>query len=324
MGPPFVPGQYVALGLNNTEVPEKGSVRRSMSILSAPEQREIYEFYIRWVKHPESDNPLTHLLWKMKDGDRIFMTRKPVGVFTVKDTVGETDPRWKIYVAAGTGLAPFVSILRSEHLRDPKADMSKTVLLHGASYPADLTYKEELDGYARQHGLHYFRTCSRPKEVPDWSGDTGRVEDYFKPEKLEDLERRLGVSPGGLTPRSCGVLICGLQGTIGETIMRLAPRGFVPTTAASARRSRSPTTCRPTSGGSSTTTPPSSTSTTPPWSPASPASSAPPGPPAPDPAGEATGERSPRAPRRHRRRETANPPRASVSTPDRTRFGPIL
>jgi len=227
-GPPFVPGQYVALGLNNTQVPEKGSVRRSMSILSAPEQREIYEFYIRWVKHPESENPLTHLLWNMADGDRIFMTRKPVGVFTVKDTVGESDPRWRLYVAAGTGLAPFVSMLRSEHLRDPNADMSKTILLHGASYPADLCYWEELEGYAKQHGLHYFRTCSRPKEAPDWKGDVGRVEEYFKPDKLEDLERRIGVTPGGLTPRSCGVLICGLQGTIGETIMRLAPRGYVP------------------------------------------------------------------------------------------------
>jgi ferredoxin--NADP+ reductase len=227
-GPAFVPGQYVALGLNNTEVPEKGSVRRSMSILSAPEQREVYEFYIRWVKHPESDNPLTHLLWKMKDGDKIFMTRKPVGVFTVKDTVGETDPRWRLYVAAGTGLAPFVSMLRSEHLRDPKADMSRTVLLHGASYPADLCYWEELEGYARQHGLHYFRTCSRPKEAPDWKGDAGRVEEYFKPDKLVELERKLGLDAGALTPRTCGVLICGLQGTIAETIQRLAPRGFVP------------------------------------------------------------------------------------------------
>ncbi|HEY8141913.1 MAG TPA: hypothetical protein VIG06_04555 [Kofleriaceae bacterium] len=227
-GPAFVPGQYVAIGLNNTEVPEKGSVRRSMSILSAPEQRDVYEFYIRWVKHPESDNPLTHLLWKMKDGDKIFMTKKPVGVFTVKDTVGETDPRWRLYVAAGTGLAPFVSMLRSEHLRDPKADMSKTVLLHGASYPADLCYWEELEGYAKQHGLHYFRTCSRPKEAPDWKGDAGRVEEYFKPDKLVELERKLGLEAGALTPRSCGVLICGLQGTIAETIQRLAPRGFVP------------------------------------------------------------------------------------------------
>jgi ferredoxin--NADP+ reductase len=227
-GPAFVPGQYVAIGLNNTEQPDKGSVRRSMSILSAPEQQEAYEFYIRWVKHPESDNPLTHLLWKMKEGDRIFMTRKPVGVFTVKDTVGESDPRWRLYVAAGTGLAPFVSMLRSEHLRDPKADMSRTVLLHGASYPGDLCYADELAGYAEQHGLHYFRTVSRPKEAPDWKGDAGRVEEYFKPDKLEDLEKRIGVAAGTLTPRTAGVLICGLQGTIAETITRLAPRGFVP------------------------------------------------------------------------------------------------
>ena len=48
-GPSFVPGQYVALGLNNVEVPEKGSVRRSMSIASAPEQTDRYEFFIRWV-----------------------------------------------------------------------------------------------------------------------------------------------------------------------------------------------------------------------------------------------------------------------------------
>ncbi|HKE13223.1 MAG TPA: hypothetical protein VKB80_00035, partial [Kofleriaceae bacterium] len=83
---PFVPGQYVAIGLNNVAQPELGSVRRSMSLCSAPEQHDAYEFYIRFVKHPESDNPLTHLLWKMSVGDRIFMTRKPVGVFTLKDT----------------------------------------------------------------------------------------------------------------------------------------------------------------------------------------------------------------------------------------------
>jgi ferredoxin--NADP+ reductase len=225
---PFVPGQYVAIGLNNVEKPELGSVRRSMSICSAPEQREKYEFYIRFVKHPESDNPLTHLLWKMKEGDRIFMTRKPVGVFTIADTVGEGDERWRLYVAAGTGLAPFVSFVRSEHLRGGKVDLGRTILLHGASYPADLCYREELESYARDYGLHYFRSISRPKETPDWTGDTGRVEDYLLPERLEELERRVGLAPGTFTPATCGVLICGLQGTIGQTIIRLAKRGFIP------------------------------------------------------------------------------------------------
>lgn len=226
--PTFVPGQYLAIGLNNEDNPDLGSVRRSMSICSAPEERGSYEFYVRYVKHPASDNPLTHLLWKMKVGDGIFMTKKPVGVFTVEDTVGTGDPRWRIFVAAGTGLAPFVSMVRSARLRDAKCDLSNTVLLHGASYPDDLCYAEELERYAAENKLHYFRTISRPKEAPDWAGDVGRVEDYFLPERLAELEERVGVGVGGLTAKNAGILICGLQGTIGQTIIRLAPRGFVP------------------------------------------------------------------------------------------------
>ena len=53
--PWFVPGQYCVLGLNNAEKPELGSVRRSMSIASAPEDDGPTEFYIRWVAKPESE-----------------------------------------------------------------------------------------------------------------------------------------------------------------------------------------------------------------------------------------------------------------------------
>jgi ferredoxin-NADP reductase len=226
--PAFLPGQYVALGLNNEDKPELGSVRRSMSLCSAPEEKDAFEFYIRWVKHPESDNPLTHLMWNAKPGDRMFMTRKPVGKFTIEDTCGVEDQRFKLFVAAGTGLAPFVSIVRSMHLRDASADMSKIVLLHGASYPADLVYRDELEKYRQENGLHYFKTVSRPNEAKDWDGDVGRVEEYLKRDRLADVERRIGVSPGELTAQTASVLICGLTGTIAETITRLAHRGFVP------------------------------------------------------------------------------------------------
>lgn len=226
--PLFLAGQYVALGLNNEKQPELGSVRRSMSLCCAPEEKDAFEFYIRWVKHPESDNPLTHLMWEAKDGDRMFMTRKPVGKFTIEATCGVDDPRIKIFVAAGTGLAPFVSMVRGMHLRDASSDMSKIVLLHGASYPADLVYRDELEKYRQEHGLHYFKTVSRPKESPDWTGDAGRVEDYLEPERLGELEERIGMKPGELTADTACVLICGLTGTIAQTITRLAHRGFVP------------------------------------------------------------------------------------------------
>src|SRR6187401_1885226 len=177
--PWFVPGQYCVLGMNNAEKPELGSVRRSMSIASAPEDDGPIEFYIRWVAKPESENPLTHLLWKLKNGDRMYMRAVAAGVFTVKDTIGNDDPRIRVMVAAGTGSAPFVSMVRSELRKNPQADLSKYVLLHGASYPADLGYRDELMGYAETHGLKYYGTVSRPKEAQGWTGDVGRVEAFF-------------------------------------------------------------------------------------------------------------------------------------------------
>jgi ferredoxin/flavodoxin---NADP+ reductase len=207
---------------------EKGPVRRAMSLASAPEQHELLEFYIRYVNVPESDNPLTHLMWPIGESARLFATTKATGRFTVEHTIGADDPRKKIFVAAGTGLAPFVSIVRSRLHRDPNADLSDLIVLHGASYPEDLGYRDELARARELGGLHYHVTVSRSSERPDWDGDAGRVEDYFKPERISELEQRLGLAEGGLNPKSAVIYICGLQGTIGMSITRLADRGFVP------------------------------------------------------------------------------------------------
>ena len=229
--PWFKPGQYCVLGMNNAEKPELGSVRRSMSIASAPEDEGPTEFYIRFVSKPESENPLTHLLWKLKNGDRMYMRPVAAGVFTVPDTIGVDDPRIRVMVAAGTGSAPFVSMVRSELRRNPVADLSKWVLLHGASYPADLGYRDELMGYVATNKLHYFGTVSRPKDT-GWTGDTGRVEAFFDNSgdgaRLDDLEKRLGLPVGGFTPKNVVIYICGLTGTITGTIIPLIDRGFIP------------------------------------------------------------------------------------------------
>jgi ferredoxin--NADP+ reductase len=226
--PPFLPGQYVTLGLNNDKTPELGSVRRPMSIASAPEERDALEFYIRYVSHPESDNPLTHLLWETRASDRMFLRAKAVGKFTVTDTVGTADTRLRVCVAAGTGLAPFVSFVRSDVLRQPDADLGGYAILHGASYPDDLGYRDEIERLVAQNGLIYAKSISRPHEASGWDGDTGRVEDYFQADRLAATERQLGLEPGGLRPDRAVIFICGLQGTIGKTITRLIGRGFVP------------------------------------------------------------------------------------------------
>lgn len=229
----FVPGQYMTIGLNRAVVegeddPRPASVRRPMSIASAPEEGHVVEFYIRYVSHPESDLPLTHLLWGTHAGVRMYCRPVATGKFTVADTMGDDDPRLKVCIAAGTGLAPFISIVRSRILRDPKARLDDIAILHGASYSMSLGYKDELERLARDHGLRYAPTISRPQEEPDWKGLGGRVEALLDPDRIEATEAALGLRAGDLRPEKAGVLICGLNGTIAQTIINLAPRGFVP------------------------------------------------------------------------------------------------
>lgn len=231
--PWFLPGQYLTIGLNREVVegkedPRPVSVRRPMSIASAPEEGEIAEFYIRYVGHPESDLPLTHLMWPIEVGARMFCRPIAAGKFTLPDTCGADDPRLKVFVAAGTGLAPFISMARSKILRDPKARLDDMAILHGASYSKSLGYRDELQRLSQEYGLRYVPTISRPKEEPDWDGATGRVEALLAPDRIEDTERRLGLESGSIRPAKAVVLICGLQGTIANTILHTIPRGFVP------------------------------------------------------------------------------------------------
>ncbi len=230
----FIPGQYLTIGLNREPgIDPEGddrppSVRRAMSIASPADEREAIELYIRRVTQPTSKLPLTPMLWRRREGARMYLRPVATGHFTLHHTVGEDDRRLKVMVAAGTGLAPFVCIARSRLRADPKADLSDLVILHGASYPSDLGYREELEAMARTNGLHYVPTISRPHEAPDWRGAVGRAEAHFTQEAIEAFEARVGLPPGGLTPKNAAVLICGLNGTIANCLVRLAARGFVP------------------------------------------------------------------------------------------------
>ncbi len=230
--PWFVPGQYLTLGKNRPPGVDgdtrPASVRRPMSIASAPHDTDDAEFYIRRVGTPESDLPLTHELWTLREGERMFCRPTPAGRFTLEDTCGADDPRLKVTVAAGTGLAPFISMARAKVRHDPSADLSDFAMVHGASYPTGLGYRGEIDELVAKHGLRYIPTVSRPAEAPDWAGATGRAEAQFVGDTLAQTETLLGLDPGQLTPKRAVVLICGLQGTIGVTLQALIERGFVP------------------------------------------------------------------------------------------------
>jgi ferredoxin-NADP reductase len=220
----FIPGQYAILGLNH---PEKGGVMRAYSIASPPHLHPEYlEFYIRYVNEPTSENPLTHLLFAANEGDRLMARDKIQGKFTEHETVGAEDNRLRILVASGTGLAPFTSMAFDfAHLNGGKN--GNYAIMHGASYPTDLGYAEELESLMNSGAKkRYLPTVSRPDA--GWTGLKGRVESHFESAKLPALEAALGMAPGEFNPKNVAVLICGLQGTITNTITSLMERGFLP------------------------------------------------------------------------------------------------
>jgi ferredoxin--NADP+ reductase len=101
-------------------------------------------------------------------------------------------------------------------------------LLHGASYPADLGYREEMLALSAANKLKYWGTVSRADKACGWTGDVGRVESFFEPHRVSEIERRLGLTGLGFTPESAAVFVCGLPGTIGAVLSRLIDYGFVP------------------------------------------------------------------------------------------------
>jgi ferredoxin--NADP+ reductase len=86
-------------------------------------------------------------------------------------------------LATGTGVAPFVSILRTQQIERERGATSnhQFVVIHGASQSPDLgPYRSELEELSRAGWLKYIPTVSRPWAEPNWKGETGRIEDIVR------------------------------------------------------------------------------------------------------------------------------------------------
>lgn len=209
--PWFQPGQYVTIGA--------GDVQRAYSIASEPKERRWLEFLIRFAREPATVSPLTHRLFTMPVGARLHLGEKIVGRFTLNRTIGAADRRIRLLVAAGTGLAPFASMVRHARALGDASALNHFVVCHGVSRPHELAYRGELEDTAARFGLTYLPTISRPAAHPAWEGLTGRVEVLLEEGRVPRLDLR---------PDKTVVYVCGFKDTIAGSIRRLLGRGYVP------------------------------------------------------------------------------------------------
>ncbi|MBI2111581.1 MAG: ferredoxin--NADP reductase [Nitrosarchaeum sp.] len=231
--PDYQPGQFITLGLPN---PLEGGkiVRRAYSIASHPENRKYVELVIRWVRKPLPGR-LTTQLFNAKEGDEILWLKPTGRALLINETLpnGEKDNRRIVCIGGGTGLAPFVSF--AQHLHDI-GDKREIVVLQGASYVDELSYKElltelENDSIARgkdQWNFKYRAAISRPQEWfnRSWAGQVGRVETFLRPRDngISPLEELIGDE---ITKENTIFYVCGWQGTIDGVMDFLKPKGFV-------------------------------------------------------------------------------------------------
>lgn len=219
----FKPGQYVVLALkastprvsNSTPEsnPKEGDaiIQRAYSIASANTSKEL-EFYLALVTAGE----LTPRLFSLKVGDPVYVSAKPVGLFTL-DRVEEK--KSLLLVATGTGLAPYISMLRSQM---DVLKNKKVVVLQGARHVGDLGYRDELEVLAKKHpNIIYMPVLSQGAKDPAWKGLNGYLQDTIfsgEVEKRADLK---------VTPDNFDVFICGNPAMIKSAIEKLSAVGFV-------------------------------------------------------------------------------------------------
>ncbi len=230
--PDFKPGQFVTLGVN---VPsEKKVIRRAYSIASPPQQKKHFELILRWVKKPVPGR-LTTQVFDKKEGQEVFWV-KPTGIFTINEKMadGAPDNRRMVLIGGGTGLAPFLSY--SLYLKS-LGSKREIIVLHGASYVDELSYKdlltqleeESIDKGKDNWNFKYRASISRPQEWfnRSWSGNKGRVESFLRPKPGKDkspLEELVGET---ITPENTSFYVCGWQGTVDGVLDSLVPKGFV-------------------------------------------------------------------------------------------------
>jgi ferredoxin--NADP+ reductase len=193
----FRAGQFVRIALDI----QGQRVARAFSFVNPP-QDPLLEFY--GVIVPQG--PLSPRLAELERGDSLYVAGNPAG-FLVLSEVPQAQTLW--LVATGTGIAPFLSILRTE---DPWKRFKEVVVVHAVRYARELTYQELIE----KSGARYVTFVSREAHATSLGG---RI-----PIALRDgsLEASAGI---GIDMHS-HFMLCGNPQMLRDTTAALLERGL--------------------------------------------------------------------------------------------------
>lgn len=205
----FKNGHFVMIGLENEGKP----LLRAYSIASAN-----YEDQLEFFSIKVQDGPLTSRLQNIKVGDEIYVSRKPTGTL-VMDHLLPGRNLWLL--STGTGLAPFLSIIKDPEIYE---NFDKVILTHGVRTVGELAYQDmitdlpenEFFGEMVQGKLLYYPTVTREP-----FRNQGRLTDLLESGKLMS---DLGLPPFSLEHDR--FMLCGSPSMLKDFTKILDAQGF--------------------------------------------------------------------------------------------------
>ena len=209
----FDAGQFVKLALPDLGTSghqgDAGLIGRPYSFVNAPGDRP-HEFYC--VTVPQG--PLSPRLAALSAGDAIWIARQPTG-FLVMSEVPDAHSLWLI--CTGTGIGPFLSILRTDA---PWKRYARIVLVQGTRRLAERTHRSIIETLAAERPGQFQSISLLTREpVRDGAGMlAGRIPQAIADGRLE------AAAAMALQPDSAQVMLCGNPGMIEDVIEVLRAR----------------------------------------------------------------------------------------------------
>lgn len=206
----FENGQFTMLGL----VLEDRPLTRAYSMASANHEDHL-EFFS--IKVP--DGPLTSRLQHLRPGDDILIGRKPTGTLVTPNLL----PGRVLYMlATGTGLAPFLSLVKDPEVYER---YDRVVLAHTCRYSAELAFadrlRHELPAHEYLGGMIGEKLSYYPTVTREPFDTQGRISDIMRAGRIY---RDLGLEP--LDPEEDRIMMCGSPAMLTEMTDWVEDTGF--------------------------------------------------------------------------------------------------
>ena len=199
----FRAGQFVRIALDI----DGERIARPFSFVNPPDD-PMLEFY--GVLVPEG--PLSPRLALLQPGDALYYADNPSG-FLILAEVPPAEDLW--LVSTGTGIAPFLSILRTDA---PWQTYRRVILVHAVRRANELVYRDLIDAELRRRGDQFGYVTFVSRE-PHAGSLEGRI-----PAAVRD--HRLEAAAGTFAPERSQFMLCGNPDMVRDVTAALVERGF--------------------------------------------------------------------------------------------------